>query len=382
MLPSKDNIIDAIKDVGNFRVPQLNASTFIKSRFGDPLYFPGGFGMVFKADNSGMKSAVKIWYVKIDEIKERLQKISSYLSTRNLPYFVTYSFHEKGICIPADIVNDENSPIDQYLDVLIMDWADGMTLKDYLDDLITENPVNVIESTLLKLSEQFKTCFTDLHNNHISHGDLQHGNIVIYNNPNGTQIKLIDYDSLYVPDLNGYEQTTSGLAGFQHPKRIAGDATISTEKDDYFSEKIIYLSILLLAKYPQFWTDVNVGVESNDFGLLFRAEDFNDFANTYICNFVKSNQSKFGPEIVSLLDEVASDLNKPLAKIEALSGTVKNPYERKTDDSSSPLSSGTRLSSEMLDVLYDDDNGGRYVPNKENITIIDIDSNIYKKRNP
>lgn len=380
MLPSKDNIIDAIKNTANFRIPQLSSSSFVQSRFGDPLYFPGGFGMVFKADSKGKKSAVKVWYVKIDEIKDRMQKISSYISSRNLPYFVTYSFYEEGIRIPASIINDPNDSSDQYLDVLIMDWAEGRTLKEYLDELICENPANVVEATLLQLSHQLKLCFTDLHNNQIAHGDLQHGNIVVNNGPNGVQIKLIDYDSMYVPELKGYGQTTSGIGGFQHPRRISGDVTLSTEKDDYFSEKILYLTMLLLAKHPQFWTDVNVGVECNDFGLLFSAEDFTGFRNTYIYNFVKANSADFGSEIVSLIDEVAADLDKPVYSIEPLSGTVKNPYER-PEPSAGGVSGGCRLPRTLISVLHDGTDTGKYVV-KEEVKVIEIDSNIYKKRNP
>ena len=108
MLPSKDNIIDALKNLNNVQTQELSGCSFVMSRFGDPLYYPGGFGMVFKVKKGGKHKAFKVWYVNIDDIKARMQKISAYLSTLNLPYFVSYSFCEKGLRIPAEIPGGQN----------------------------------------------------------------------------------------------------------------------------------------------------------------------------------------------------------------------------------------------------------------------------------
>lgn len=378
MLPSKDNIIDALKDLNNIHVNELNGCSFVMSRFGDPLYYPGGFGMVFKLDCGGKHKAFKVWYVNIDDIKGRMQKVSNYLSSKKLPFFVSYSFCEKGLCIPAEIINDENDNSDQMLDTLVMDWAEGSLFKDYLCDLIEINNAGVIESKLSYLALQFKQCFRELHRNKISHGDLQHGNIIIAEDANGNpQIKLIDYDSLFVPALSGCEQTTSGIGGFQHPSRIAGDETKSTEKDDYFSEKIIYLTLLLLAKEPQLWSDPQVNVEKNDYGLLFTAEDFADFKNCYLFKKVKGNGA-FGEEVQSLMDEIANDLNKKLCDIEALKGTVKSVYKKDDEDSVKPPQ---KVDPGLLGLLQQDDI--QPIPKtSQPIELVDVDRNIYKKKNP
>ena len=376
MLPSKDNIIDALKDLSNIQTQKLSGYSFLMNRFGDPLYYPGGFGMVFKLNNGSKYQAFKVCYVNIDDIKDRMQKISDYLATLNLPYFVSYSFCEKGLRIPAQIINDENDLSDQTLDTLVMDWAEGVMFKDYLGDLIEENDTKVVESKLMFLANQFKQCFYELHKNHISHGDLQHGNIIIEEDASGNpQIKLIDYDSLFVPELSGYEQTTSGIGGFQHPSRIAGDETKSTEKDDYFSEKIIYLTLLLLAKEPELWNDPQVNVENNEYGLLFDVEDFANFNNSYILKHVKGS-TVFDQEAQALIDEIADDLKKSVGEIVALKGTVKSIYAKYDEKSPNKVDLG------LLGLLEEDDNNRSNNRPSQTVKLADIDRNIYKKKMP
>jgi hypothetical protein len=88
---------------------------------------------------------------------------------------------------------------------------------------------------------------------------------------------LIDYDSLYVPSLAGYDDYIKGLAGYQHPQRFAHGKT--NEKLDYFSELIIFTSIIALAENPKLWDKYGLsGTEE----LLFRKEDFKSFSSTRI----------------------------------------------------------------------------------------------------
>lgn len=115
---------------------------------------------------------------------------------------------------------------------------------------------------------------TTLHKYHISHGDLQHGNILIDDNDN---LFLIDYDSVYVPELQGEADIIKGLKGYQHPKR--GDNLLANEKVDYFSEQIIYLSILAIAEKSSLVEKYQVEDSEQ---LLFSFEDFKDLENSQV----------------------------------------------------------------------------------------------------
>lgn len=109
----------------------------------------------------------------------------------------------------------------------------------------------------------------DLHTHRISHGDLQNGNILLKKDGTDVEIKLIDYDSLFVPDLHGQPSPTPGLPEYQHPAR----GLLSNEKVDYFSELVIYLSFLSLSEKPDLWSQFGDTKRVSD-GLLFSKKDF------------------------------------------------------------------------------------------------------------
>ena len=143
MLPSKENILDAIKDSSNILESRIKGFQYDKVKVG-PLrgnmkYYTGGFGIVLPMSSSNIKSAFKVWYVDISELEYRLQQIEAYLKKVNLPYFVDFSFNSEGLRIPANIHDDE-SGCDCLLKTLVMQWIEGDTLKDFLGKLLSESP--------------------------------------------------------------------------------------------------------------------------------------------------------------------------------------------------------------------------------------------------
>ena len=82
------------------------------------------------------------------------------------------------------------------------------------------------------------------------------------------ELVLVDYDSMYVPSLDGYSDDIKGREGYQHPARWQNKKL--TPKADYFSELVIYISILALSKMPSLWNDL--GIEDTD-TLLFNSDD-------------------------------------------------------------------------------------------------------------
>ena len=140
----------------------------------------------------------------------------------------------------------------------------GKSLRNF----ISQNWQN---SLILKtVATEFQKMVTTLHKHQIAHGDLQDGNILLKQNGINVEIKLIDYDSLFVPTLQGQPEQIVGLPEYQHPKRIAGGGQ-TNEKADYFSELVIYLSFLSIAEKPELWNQFKDKTEK---GLLFSKEDF------------------------------------------------------------------------------------------------------------
>lgn len=200
------------------------------------IKYSGGFCVVFPYQTPSKKYAVRCWHAEVSDAKRRTQVIAESLKKANLPYFVGFDFYEDGIMTPQGM-----QPL------VVMDWVEAQSLKRFLSEHITET------SVINKIAENFKKMVADLHANHFSHGDLQHGNIMV--KPDYSLV-LVDYDSMYVPDLKGMPDEIKGLVGYQHEARWKNKNV--SEKADYFSELVIYTSLKALAKMPSLWKDLNI----------------------------------------------------------------------------------------------------------------------------
>ena len=260
MLVSKQDIITAIKNSDIFlKIPELQGAKPRLNPNGSPFAFVGGFNMVFQLEHQNKKWAFRVWHVPMGEHKNRYRKISEYLSAKKLPYFADFIYDENGILVNGNLI-----------DSIRMEWLEGKLLKEYLE----KNLKNI--SKLTKLANDFLEMCKTLRSNKISHGDLQEGNILIEQNGN---IKLVDYDSICIPEIEGQKELVTGLKGYQHPSRFkAGKASL---KADYFSELVIYLSIIALSENSNLWNKYQV---KDTQYLLFSETDFEDFANSEIYN--------------------------------------------------------------------------------------------------
>ena len=277
-LPTKDQISKAIENNNNLIDPSLSGFKTLDGIVG-PECYSGGFCLVFPITNGNEKFAFRVWHTEIDGIKSRLTKIASFLKSTNSPYFVDFEILDQGILVP--LYNN-----DQIIEAIKMKWVEGKNLSEYLEDLINNQglSLNECKTKILNLAEKFITMVKELHSLHISHGDLQHGNIIIDKKDN---IFLVDYDSVFVPTFNGEMQVTTGLPAYQHPNRKTSLKKASV-KDDYYSERIIYVSLLALAEDPGIWNSLkNSDGEKDEHSFILNENDISDLKNSVLFNKIK-----------------------------------------------------------------------------------------------
>lgn len=257
-MPSKQDILTAVRYPQHFlKVKELKGAVPRLNSDDTPYRHVGGFNMVFQLIEGSNKWAFRVWHVSLDHIKERYKEIASYLKQKQLNYFGEFVYDEGGLLVNGEL-----------LDTVRMQWLDGYLLKDYIEKHLHQSVV------LNELAEKFLAMCNDLDHDQISHGDLQEGNILI---DDGGNIKLIDYDSICVPALEGGKDVVTGLKGYQHPSRFTiGKASL---KADYFSELVIYLSILAIADNPMLWDKYQV---KDTRYLLFTEDDFEDTESSSI----------------------------------------------------------------------------------------------------
>lgn len=369
-----DTYIHDVKLVGYKPIPGLLG----------PMFYPGGFGVVFPLVNSsGKKYAFRVWHKEIPGIKERTNKIASYLKGLNLPYFVEFDYVSAGLTVEEDSGN-------QIVDTVRMDWIEGKNLHEYLSNLKESESLENFKKKMLSLAMKFKEMFKVLHNARISHGDLQHGNIVIMPDQS---IKLVDYDSVFVPTIQGEKQITSGLTGYQHPKR-KNTCELAADYDDYFSELIIYSGILILAICPELWPEDED--EIDNFSLLFTEKDFQNIRNSSLYNKVMSFSSTDAAEdktiaeiqkLMRLLDEYLQTSN--LSSLKPIPGTERSKKKKIYESPAEDIDIDVVVIKKDLEALgggrrYKKEKGYSSVnTQKANIHIekIDLDSKKEKYRN-
>lgn len=262
------------------------------------IKYSGGFCVVFPFQTNTKKYAVRCWHVNVSDAQMRAKRIAEALSQSGLPYFVDFEYVEQGIATPLGI-----QP------VVIMDWVEAKPLKQYLSDNY------LIPSALNKLANNFMQMVSDLHKCHFSHGDLQHGNIMIRDDGS---IVLVDYDSMYVPSLQGMPEEIKGLHGYQHEARWTNK--ILTEKADYFSELVIYLSIKALEYIPKLWEDLNL---ANTETMLFSDDDIKSKGSSSIFSVLKTNDT-----LKPLVEVLCDFMNRnSLDDLEPLESIAKSSIE-------------------------------------------------------
>jgi serine/threonine protein kinase len=254
------------------------SGTFRRDARGRLIAYTGGFSVVFPYElPDGTKWAFRCWHSDISNTQKRYEIISDAIKRVNLDFLCEFTYIEKGINVEGNIYPTTR-----------MRWVEGITIKDYICKYRKS------KDKLKALAENFFVMTQALHEQSLAHGDLQHGNILVSDDH---QLYLVDYDSFYCPKLKGEEDTVTGLPDYQHPARKSNKSV--SEKLDYFSELIIYLSILAIAEAPSLVDKYKVDDADR---LLFAKEDFDDITKSQIYKDIQSLGKQF-QELLDVLEE-------------------------------------------------------------------------------
>jgi len=253
-LPRGDEYNQAIQNPKIcFTDSDLKSCQVEQNSMGLPKPYSGGFTTTYQLYNSQNKFAVRCFTREIKDLGKRYQEISRFLKSNSCSYFVDAQYLEQGIKVNG-----------KFYPIIKMKWLEGEPLNLYLDKNISNTQI------IRTLLNEFLKLIETLGNYRISHGDLQHGNIIVKDN----KLYLIDYDGIYFPSLKGLMSNEIGHPNFQHPQR---NAQHYSEKNDYFASIVIYTALKALSIKPELWHKYN-----NDENLLFKNTDFVNPINSSI----------------------------------------------------------------------------------------------------
>lgn len=307
--PTKGEIIDAITQVENLPDDLIGYKCAMGAYM--PLYYQGGFCLVFKMLKENAPTlALRVWFAKVDDIIDRNKTIAAYIQQHPQEYLVKIKLYEKGLKVPSDqgLV---------LLDMMTMEWVEGENLKTYIKNILeSKTSYDSKKDKLISLANKMLGIFESMHQLGMSHGDLQHTNILIslQGNP-----KLIDYDSLYFPNSKYTKHITDGYSEYQHPSRRKSKE--ANERTDYFSELIIYLAIMSYAEDNDLWK--KYAIDALDYSILFTAEELQDIENSVLYNEIKKKNDVLS-HLCQLLylflskDDI-DDIERPFTSYEGIS---------------------------------------------------------------
>src|SRR5260370_17614207 len=147
----------------------------------------------------------------------------------------------------------------QTFPIVGMDWVEGDTLGIWLDKRF-DDPAAVD-----KAWNDFAAIARFLELKGIAHGDIQNGNVMVANG----DIKLIDYDGMFVPGMRPGNGSETGHKHFQHPDRRVSDFG---PRMDRFSFIALDLSLKAVIEDKSLYAKFREGGET----VIFKANDFAD----------------------------------------------------------------------------------------------------------
>ena len=254
-LPTPDAYNDAVQSPWlAFSDSELASATVDCNGFGIPKALGGGFAITYCLTGRNNKYAVRCFHKEVRNLQDRYSRIHSCLKATQSPLFVGFEYQNAGIKVKG-----VGHPI------VKMEWATGMTLGEYVE----RNYNN--QAAIEQLRRAFVQLEAELAQRGIAHGDLQNGNVLV--SPQG-QLRLVDYDGMFVPGMNSGGGSELGHKHFQHPTRNAGDFN---QTIDRFSFLVIDLSLWAMTLQPNLFRQFSTGEN-----ILFSANDFADPSSSQV----------------------------------------------------------------------------------------------------
>lgn len=276
----------------NFQDPELQQGEPELTPFGLPRPWSGNFATVFQMHCQQHDWAVRCFTRELSDQQSRYAVIHHHLDNAKLPYTVQFYFIPKGIKVNG-----------QWFPILKMAWVEG----ELLDQFIFKHLHNA--KILRQLAIRWVRMVKQLEADQMAHGDLQQGNVLIVKG----NIKLVDYDAMFVPALGGQKSREIGHPNYQHPSRTASDFEVYVDR---FSAWIVYISLVALCLNPDLWQLVRAGDEF----ILFCREDFVKPKESLLLALLATHED---PRLQLLAQLVEKLLSLPLSQIPPLISLAK-----------------------------------------------------------
>ncbi|MCW2749106.1 MAG: hypothetical protein JWR83_216 [Aeromicrobium sp.] len=246
----------------------LQSSKAAVNGMGMPLVASGQNAVVFLLGNAAGDQAVRCFTTPPTEGSSRYHALSAHLDS-SPPTAVTASrWLDDGIHVDGGV-----------WPVVVMPWVEGRPFNLVVEDLAADGPA------LERMAAAWVAMVLDLQAADVTHGDLQHGNVLVRDDG---EFCLVDLDGSWVPTMQVGAPDELGHPNYQHPRRSSAQWG---RHGDSFSALVVETGLLALAADPgleQFLSGENV---------LFNRADLVDTDS----KLWKALEASPDPEVVQLV---------------------------------------------------------------------------------
>ena len=225
------------------------------------------------------------------DLRARYQAINSYHEkyAQQLSFFVPHIWVE-----PAIKIKGKDWPF------IKASYVAHASLGTFLEEHHMERQL------VSTLSDQFLHMIETLESLQVAHGDLDVSNILVCGTPPDITLRLIDFDSMFVPTLKGIvKEGRPWEAGHEHFQPVQHDVRKFDREMDRFSALVIYLSLIALVEDERLWETCKANEENK---LLLGSHDFRQLGISPACQELRSRYHH--ETLQKCLDELAGSLEE------------------------------------------------------------------------
>lgn len=294
MLPRAADYLEALQYPAEcFVDPELAGAQPELTPIGLPRAASGNVAVVFKVTAaSGRVYAVRCFVRAFDDLDMRYRALLPRLRSS---WGVQTEYQPRGIHIG-----------DEWYPIVKMAWCEATALVPWIEQHLWDT------AAMSYAAMRFAQLAASLRTAEIAHGDLQHGNILV---APGGDLRLVDYDGMWVPELDGLPGNELGHRNYAHPQRTREDFGPHL---DNFPSWVVYVSLAALSIDPLLWGRLDGGDEC----LLFRAADFADPAHSDAFTCLERSDDR---RLHALAGVLRSQLARPVRDVAPLSSSTAPP---------------------------------------------------------
>jgi hypothetical protein len=216
------------------------------------IYQTGGFAVVAKAMIDSEVWAIRLLYKQQADLEERYQVIHARQQRGEL----------LDVMVPVEYRDDEIgvSGFTDRFPVILVKWVDGTVFNRFVEEACRSNDVEGLKR-LLKAMSALEKRMRELR---MAHGDLSGDNMMVATSGAELELKLLDYDSLWLPEIENLKSAV-GDGELQHPGVSKSSSGSIGPAADFVAFRMYELGLRALIVNP------NLGIDSSCYEHKFLA---------------------------------------------------------------------------------------------------------------